>query len=221
MKIAVFANSDFEEASTLCRQVTVCPRGGESCCRPPSPPAECWSPCLARGADRLLSASEQSPVHGRRTRPRTPVLCECELRSSGGAVAVPRKNFIAAGRDDAAQGKHRTGNQYTLGRVSTVGLRFQKLGRPAPGDDHVRDRSSSRQRRRTSGSATLQIHDGGLSRTPTPFGPPAASTVNDTLPLDRWTMSTGHRARGQTRSGRSRAGEPEPTPDLASSCRPS
>lgn len=61
------------------------------------------------------------------------VLCSCECDPPSGPIAVPFKNVITDGPDDAAQGAsppaNLTGNQLGLGQ-NTIGLRFQKLGVP-------------------------------------------------------------------------------------------
>ena len=56
------------------------------------------------------------------------VLCDCQCDPPSATIAVPWKNFIAAGPDDATQGKI-DGNQIVLGQ-NTVGLRFLQLGVP-------------------------------------------------------------------------------------------
>src|SRR6185436_16134479 len=83
------------------------------------------------------------------------VLCECDCDPPSSPIAVPWKNFIAAGPDDATQGKI-DGNQLTLGQ-NTVGLRFLKLGVP-----HLATIKSAKLHftvaAAATGSATFQIH---------------------------------------------------------------
>jgi hypothetical protein len=130
------------------------------------------------------------------------VLCECECDPPSDSIAVPWKNFIAAGPDDATQGKI-DGNQLALGQ-STVGLRFVGLGVPPlatikSAKLHFTAAAGS------TGSATFQIHVVD-SPNANAFGPPLVDL--DTLPL-----IAGHVdwAPGQW----AKVGDPESTDDPA------
>lgn len=102
------------------------------------------------------------------------VLCSCECDPPTGPIAIPFKNLIAVGEDDAAQGAgppaNLTANQLGLGQ-NTIGLRFQKLGVPP-----LATITSARIQFTAAGannqSSALQIH---LVNSPNAasFGPPA------------------------------------------------
>src|SRR5262249_5729637 len=105
------------------------------------------------------------------------VLCSCECDPPSSPVAIPWKNFIATGADDAREGKI-DGNQLALGQ-STVGLRFQKLGVPPLATIksafiQFTPAASS------SGTTVLQVHRVDDPNAP-PFGPPLRDL--DTLSL--------------------------------------
>ena len=111
------------------------------------------------------------------------VLCACECDPpTTGPIALPSKNFIAVGADDATQGgtppARLDGNQYTLGQT-TVGLRFQRLGVPPLAtitSAHIQFTGALA----SSQSTSLQIHMVD-SPNAAPFGPPAVDL--QTLPL--------------------------------------
>lgn len=110
------------------------------------------------------------------------VLCACECDPPTGPVAIPFKNLIATGADDAAQAAsppaNLTANQLGLGQ-NTIGLRFQKLGVPP-----LATITSARIQFTAAGasneSSALQIHVVN-SPNAAPFGPPAVDL--STLPL--------------------------------------
>lgn len=88
--------------------------------------------------------------------PKNAVLCECTCDPPTGPLALPSKNFIAAGGDDGVEGKL-DGNQYTLGGPDTVGLRFQRLGVP-PLATVTSANIQFTAAQNNSGTATLQIN---------------------------------------------------------------
>jgi hypothetical protein len=113
------------------------------------------------------------------------VLCSCECDPPAGPIALPWKNFIAVGADDAAQGgtppANLGGNQLNLGQNSTVGLRFQELNVPPLAKiTSAKIQFTGAQTSSPGQSAALQIH---MVNSPNaaPFGPPAVDL--QTLPL--------------------------------------
>ena len=104
------------------------------------------------------------------------VLCSCECDPASGPVAIPWKNFIATGADDAREGNI-DGNQLALGQ-STVGLRFQKLGVP-PLATITSARVQFMPAASSSAGTVLQVH-----------------MVDDRMPRHsgrRWSISTRYR----------------------------
>jgi hypothetical protein len=114
------------------------------------------------------------------------VLCSCECDPPTGPVAIPFKNLIATGADDAAQAgsppANLTANQLGLGQ-NTIGLRFQKLGVP-PGATITSARIQFTSAGASNQSTALQIH---LVNSPdaASFGPPAVD-------LGMLPLVTGH-----------------------------
>ncbi|MBY0278876.1 HYR domain-containing protein [Candidatus Binatia bacterium] len=102
------------------------------------------------------------------------VLCSCECDPPTGPIAIPFKNVVATGADDAAQAGSPpatlTGNQLGLGQ-NTIGLRFQKLGVP-PQATITAARIQFTAAGSNNQTSALQIH---LVDSPNaaPFGPPA------------------------------------------------
>ena len=126
----------------------------------------------------LTGCSPFSSLPGEVANPdKNAVLCSCECDPASGPVAIPWKNFIAAGADDARQGKI-DGNQLTLGQ-DTVGLRFLKLGVP-PLATITSAQIQFMPALSASGSTALQIHM-VASPNAQPFGPPLVDL--DALPL--------------------------------------
>jgi hypothetical protein len=160
----------------------------------------------------LLGCSSFGSVPGEVPDPqKNAVLCSCECDPPSGPVAIPFKNLIATGADDAAQAgsppANLTANQLGLGQ-NTIGLRFLKLGVP-PGATITSARIQFTSAGASNQSTALQIH---LVDSPdaASFGPPAVDLSLLSLIAERVDWAPG--PWGQ--AGEAEANEQ--TPDLAS-----
>ena len=151
------------------------------------------------------SFGDGSPLPGEVANPvKNAVLCDCECDPPSGPVAVPWKNFVFAGEDDATQGKI-DGNQIPLGQ-NTVGLRFRQLGVPRFSTITSAKITFTAAAPSASGTASLQIHIVDSANADA-FGPPLVD-------LDALPLIAGHVdwPAGQW----AKVGDAEQTEDLAS-----
>ena len=102
MKIAVFANSDFEEASAMSPRPPFVPARRIML---PASFAACGVLVLALFVVLMGCSSFGSFPDEVANPDKNAVLCECECDPPSGPIAVPWKNFIAAGPDDATEAR--------------------------------------------------------------------------------------------------------------------
>ncbi len=129
-------------------------------------------------------------------------------------IAVPSKNFIAAGADDAAQGSsppaNLSGNQLTLGQ-NDGRPSISEAGCSASGDDHVGADPVHGSAGRPTRAPTLQIHMVNSPNDAAPFGPrrrPRHALAHRCRPGRLGTGPMGSGRRGVEQRADGEPGEP-------------